>query len=103
MEVHGRDGNKIGTIDRLVLDKMTGEVAFVVLSSGGFLGLGQAYHPIPWPAFRYDSRRDGYVVAIDKRLLEGSPTYRPDTAPVFDEVYGQRVREYYRASLDGAS
>lgn len=96
--VHGRDGDKLGTIDKLILDERTGQVAYVILSTGGFLGLGQSYHPVPWAAFRYEPKQEGYVVAIDKRLLEGAPSYRPDSAPVFDNAYGQRVTDYYRVS-----
>ncbi|HIQ17032.1 MAG TPA: PRC-barrel domain containing protein [Novosphingobium capsulatum] len=96
--VHGRDGDALGTIARLVLDARTGQVAYVILSSGGFLGLGQSYHPVPWSAFRYDDLEGGYVAAIDKRLLEGAPSFRPDSAPVFDETYGRRVTDYYRTA-----
>ncbi|AMK23181.1 MULTISPECIES: PRC-barrel domain-containing protein [Sphingomonadaceae] len=103
MAVHGRDGDKLGTIDKLVLDKRTGQVAYVILSSGGFLGLGQSYHPIPWATFRYEEKQDSYAVAIDKRLLEGAPSFRPDSAPVFDESYGRRVTDYYRLPPDGAA
>ena len=102
MAIRGRGGDKLGTIDRLILDKRTGQAAFVILSSGGFLGLGQSYHPLPWSAFRYDEKQDGYVVSIDKRLLEGAPGYRPDSAPLFDQAYGQRVTEYYRRALESA-
>lgn len=94
--VHGRDGDKLGTVDKLILDERTGQVAYVILSTGGFLGLGQSYHPVPWPAFRYDEAQGGYVAAIDKRLLEGAPSFRPDSAPVFDEGYGRRVTDYFR-------
>lgn len=94
--VHGRDGDKLGTVDKLILDERTGQVAYVILSTGGFLGLGQSYHPIPWAAFRYDEKRGGYAAAIDKRLLEGAPSFRPDSAPVFDEAYGRRVTDYYQ-------
>jgi len=94
--VHGRDGDKLGTVDKLILDERTGQVAYVILSTGGFLGLGQSYHPVPWPAFRYDETQGGYVAAIDKRLLEGAPSFRPDSAPVFDEAYGRRVTDYFR-------
>ncbi len=96
--VHGRDGDKLGTIAKLILDERTGQIAYVILSSGGFLGLGQSYHPIPWSAFRYDETEGGYVAAIDKRLLEGAPSFRPDSAPVFDETYGRRVTDYYRTA-----
>ncbi|MET0248545.1 MAG: PRC-barrel domain-containing protein [Sphingobium sp.] len=93
--VYGRDGDKLGTIDKLILDERTGQVAYIILSTGGFLGLGQSYHPVPWSAFRYDETQGGYAAAIDKRLLEGAPSFRPDSAPVFDEAYGQRVTDYF--------
>jgi len=96
--VHGRDGDKLGTVDKLILDERTGQIAYVILSTGGFLGLGQSYHPIPWSAFRYDEAQGGYAAAIDKRLLEGAPSFRPDSAPVFDDAYGRRVTDYFRLS-----
>jgi sporulation protein YlmC with PRC-barrel domain len=100
--VHGTDvwdraGDKIGTIEKLMIDKRSGQVAYVILTSGGFLALGQSYHPVPWSMFRYDEAFDGYSVAIDKQLLDGAPSYRPDTAPTFDEAYGNRVTEYYES------
>ena len=93
-----RDGDKLGVVDKLIFDERTGHIAYVILSSGGFLGLGQSYHPIPWSVFLHDDKHEGFSVAIDKRLLEGAPSYRPDTAPHFDDAYGQRVTDYYRLS-----
>lgn len=100
--VHGREGDKLGTIDKLIIDERTGQVAYVILSTGGFLGLGQSYHPIPWPTFHYDDKQGGYTADLDKRLLEGAPSFRPDSAPVFDEAYGARVTEYYRPPIANA-
>jgi len=94
--VFGRDGDKIGTVYNFMVDKRTGQVAYVVISTGGFLGLGQAYHPLPWTAFTYDEDKGGYLIQFDKRMLEGGPSFRPDTAPVFDEAYGKRVNDYYQ-------
>jgi sporulation protein YlmC with PRC-barrel domain len=103
--VFGRDGDRLGTVDELILDKGTGEVTFVILTSGGFLALGQSYHPIPWSVFRYDAKHDRYTVAVDKRLLDGAPSYRSDSTPIFDAAYGKRVTDYYRvpSSLDGTN
>lgn len=96
LAVHSRDGDKLGTIDQIILDKQSGRIAFVILSTGGFLGLGQSYHPVPWHALRYDSQRGGYAAAIDRRLLLGAPSYRPESAPLFDDAYGRRVNDYYK-------
>jgi hypothetical protein len=93
--VYGRDGKKIGTVHSFIVDKLSGQVAYAVLSFGGFLGLGQKYHPLPWDSLTYDLDREGYVVNVDKAMLDGSPSYRPDDAPEFDEAYGERVSTYY--------
>ncbi len=94
--VYGTDGGKIGAIHNLMVDKRSGQVAYVVLSTGGFLGLGQAYHPLPWSALKYDERQEGYVLQISSDRLAGGPSFRPDTAPDFDDGYGRRIDDYYR-------
>lgn len=96
--VYGRDGQKVGTVHSFMVDKLSGQVAYAVLSFGGFLGLGQSYHPLPWGSLTYDLDREGYVVNVDKTMLEGSPSYRPDDAPEFDDAYGERISTYYGAS-----
>ncbi|PTQ12386.1 photosystem reaction center subunit H [Sphingomonas oleivorans] len=98
--VHARDGRKLGTIHSFIVDKLTGQIAFAVLSIGGFLGLGQKYHPLPWELLAYDEFKDGYVVNVDLERLHGSPSYRPDDAPQFDEAYGQRIAAYYANSSE---
>ena len=95
-KVFDDDGGKLGTVHNFMVDKRTGQVAYVVLSTGGFLGLGQAYHPVPWSLLSYDEERGGYVVQITTSMLSGGPSYRPDTAPDFDDQYGRRIDDYYR-------
>ena len=94
--VYNRQGERLGTVASFMVDKRTGQVAYVVLSTGGFLGLGQAYHPVPWSLLSYDEERGGYVVQITTSMLSGGPSYRPDTAPNFDDQYGRRIDDYYR-------
>ena len=52
--VMDRDGVKIGTIERVMIDKLSGQVAYAVMSFGGFLGIGEKYHPIPWEVLNYN-------------------------------------------------
>lgn len=99
IKVFGRDGSRIGVVNTFVLDKNRGQVVLVIVSSGGFLGLGQAYHPLPWAAFSFDEERGGYVVLLDKAMLDGGPTFRPDSRPTFEEGYVLRVNEYYRPMI----
>ncbi|PTQ10019.1 photosystem reaction center subunit H [Sphingomonas oleivorans] len=96
--VYARDGHKLGTVRSFIIDRISGQIVFVVMSVGGFLGLGQKYHPLPWDMLAYDEFKDGYVINFDLDMLHGSPSYRPDDAPEFDEAYGQRIATYYMPS-----
>ena len=82
--VFDEGGGKLGTVHNFMVDKHSGQVAYVVLSTGGFLGLGQAYHPVPWQLVKYDEERGGYVLQVTSSMLSGGPSYRPDTAPEFE-------------------
>ncbi|MCW5771160.1 MAG: PRC-barrel domain-containing protein, partial [Rhodospirillaceae bacterium] len=66
-DVYNTEGQHIGTIEHIMLDKVTGQTAYAVMSFGGFLGIGEKYHPLPWQALHYDTEKGGYVVAIDKK------------------------------------
>ena len=94
--VYDPAGGKIGTVYNFMVQKRSGQVEYVVVSTGGFLGLGQAYHPLPWSLFKYDEGQGGYVVEITKEMLAGGPSFRPDTAPEFNDGYGRRVDDYYK-------
>ena len=54
--VYGTDDQKIGTVQRVMIDKISGKVAFAVISFGGFLGMGEDHYPMPW-ASRHQSWR----------------------------------------------
>ncbi len=62
--VRRSDGQRIGTIQRLMIDKATGRVAYAVLSFGGFLGIGQKHIPIPWSRLHYDPRLAAYEIDV---------------------------------------
>ena len=70
-------GEELGSIDHLVIDKRSGVISYAVMGFGGFLGLGEDHHPIPWKKLHYDTRLGGYVTDITKAQLEGAPA-RPD-------------------------
>jgi hypothetical protein len=65
------------------------------MSFGGFLGMGESYHPVPWDALDYDTAKGGYVVAIDKSKLKDAPSYEADRPPAYDADFGQGVYSYY--------
>lgn len=72
-EVFGRDGRRLGTVHNFMVDKVTGRVAYAVMAFGGFLGLGERLHPLPWEALTYDPARGGYVVDLDRAGLDAGP------------------------------
>jgi hypothetical protein len=73
--VYNRQGETLGSVYALMLNKLNGRVAYAVMSFGGFLGIGESYHPLPWRVLSYDTGLNGYVVDIDRNRLENAPHY----------------------------
>lgn len=71
--VYSRNGDNIGEIDHIAIDKESGKVAYCDMSFGGFLGLGEDHYTIPWGALHYDTRLDGFVTSVTKEQVEGAP------------------------------
>ena len=89
-------GEKLGSIENVMIDKRSGKVAYAVMSFGGFLGIGHRHHPLPWGMLKYDTNLNGYVVNLDKQMLEKAPTYADDErVDLADEEYGRRLHDYY--------
>ncbi len=93
-------GDKLGTIHSVMIHKRTGQVAYALLSFGGFLGVPSRVHPIPWEKLAYDTGRNGYVVELTRETLADAPTLSLDSserpsARGFDEaLFG-----YYGATM----
>ncbi len=95
--VYGADDRKIGTVQRIMIDKISGKVAYAVISFGGFLGMGEDYYPMPWPTLKYDTRLDGYRAAVTEDQLKGAPKY--SQAQDWDwsnRENDRRVYDYYK-------
>jgi PRC-barrel domain len=73
--VYGMDRNKIGAIERVMIDKVSGRVSYAVLGFGGFLGLGHDHYPLPWQSLKYDTALGGYVTGITAKELRDAPHY----------------------------
>ena len=67
------DGNRIGKVEDIVLDKLSNNIMFAVVSFGGFLGIGEKYHPIPWDLLDYDEGFGAYVIGLTKADLKSAP------------------------------
>lgn len=94
MQVRSRDGDKIGSVHAMMVNKRTGHTLYVVLTIGGFLGMGRAYYPLPFSLLQFDPVNDTYIVTIDRRVLEGGPSWAANP-PEFDQAYADRVSKYY--------
>lgn len=94
--VYNRKGESLGSIDDVMIDKRSGQVSYAIMSFGGFLGMGESYHPLPWQVLDYDERQGGYVVDLDKDRLKAAPSYERDAAPDWESgEYGRKVDDYY--------
>jgi len=97
--VYNRQGERLGSVHSLMIDKYTGQVAYAVMSFGGFLGIGDSYHPLPWSVLDYDTRMGGYVVDLDRASLEKAPSYTGSQGANWDDQsWGSSINDYYKAS-----
>jgi PRC-barrel domain len=87
--VYDPSGSHIGTIKRLMIEKISGKVAYAVMSFGGFLGMGADEHTIPWNKLNYDTSLGGYRTDITEEQLRGAPTFYRDR----DYDWSDRDRE----------
>ncbi len=72
--VYDRDGKHVGTIDHLVIEKVSGRVVYAVASFGGFLGLGEHLHTIPWEKLHYDPKLYAYRTEVTEAELQDAPS-----------------------------
>lgn len=97
--VYDPRGTNIGSIKRLMIEKLSGKVAYAVLSFGGFLGIGEEEHTIPWSKLDYDTSLGGYRTDITEEQLRGAPSfYRDRDYDWSDRRREQELHDYWRAS-----
>ena len=91
-------GNKIGTIEDVILDKQSNSIMFAVVGFGGFLGMAEKYHPIPWSALEYDPADNAYSVSYTKEQLQAAPSGSIDELTRDDGMqFRDRTYDYYKA------
>ena len=90
-------GQKIGQVEDVVLDKQSNSIMFAVVGFGGFLGMAEKYHPIPWSSLDYDETRNAYVVEYTKDQLKAAPAGSIDELTKSDGIsYRDRAYDYYK-------
>jgi hypothetical protein len=94
--VYGPDEKQIGSIERVMIDKRSGNVSYAVLSFGGFLGIGDDHYPLPWESLKYDTTLGGYRTGITEKQLTGAPKYGTDNEWNWEDQGRTRaVNDYY--------
>jgi hypothetical protein len=95
--VYNTAREKIGSIQDIMLDKMSNGIMFAVIGFGGFLGIGEKYHAIPWASLDYDEDMGGYVVPFSKEQLKAAPAYSIDELTGADgEMARDASYNYYK-------
>lgn len=97
--VYGADRREIGSVERVMIDKVSGQVKYAVLSFGGFLGMGNDYYPLPWQSLRYDQSLGGYVTNITEAKLKSAPKYSDENSWDWSDQSASRVNKYYESSF----
>jgi PRC-barrel domain len=94
--VYRPNGDSIGQIERVMIDKLSGKVAYAVMSFGGFLGMGEDYYPLPWSVLTYNPSLGGYEVNITEQQLKNAPKYsRHESWDWADRARTEKVSHFY--------
>jgi PRC-barrel domain len=94
--VYGADEERIGSIERVMIDKVSGRVSYAVLSFGGFLGIGDDHYPLPWPSLKYNTKLGGYQTMIPADRIQKAPRYAEEADWNWSDVSRARsVNDYY--------
>jgi hypothetical protein len=96
--VHNLAGDEFDIVDDIMIDIVSGRAVYAVMSFGGFLGMGEKYHPLRWATLNCDMQRGGYVVDLDKRLLEGALNYDRRSEFEWTPGYGRKIESYYKVT-----
>src|SRR5215510_8857233 len=91
-------GQKIGTVEDIVLDKLSNNIVYAVVGFGGFLGMNEKFHPVPWSALDYVESENSYVVPFTREQLQSAPSDSLEALTRNDGAakYATRVEEYYK-------
>jgi sporulation protein YlmC with PRC-barrel domain len=91
-------GDKIGEVEDIVLDKLSNNIMLAIVSFGGFLGIAEKYHPVPWSSLKYDKSRDSYVVDFTREQLEAAPAASLEELTRGDgQAFRNKAYDYYKA------
>jgi sporulation protein YlmC with PRC-barrel domain len=92
-------GDDLGKIEAIMLDVTSGQIAYAVLSFGGFLGMGTKFFALPWGALTLDAVEKRFVLDATKEKLENAEGFDKDSWPsMADSAWAARIHAYYNVS-----
>jgi hypothetical protein len=100
-KVRRPNGETLGEIMRVMIDKRSGQVAYAVMSFGGFLGIGSDFYPLPWDRLTYNPRLDAYELDITEEQLRKAPKFAKSAAGNWSADEGRRISDYYNLPMSG--
>ena len=97
-QVQNSAGEDLGKVDEIMIDILSGKVAYAVLSFGGFLGMGNKLFAVPWSRLRLDEDKQHFILDVDRKKLKNAPGFDKDNWPdMADTSWGTRIFSYYGA------
>ena len=94
--VYRSNGERVGEIKRIMIDKISGKVAYAVMSFGGFMGIGEDYYPLPWSLLSYNPELEGYEVNLSESQLKNAPRYsKHENWDWSDRAREKTIYDYY--------
>lgn len=97
--VYSREGERLGIINSVMIDKRSGQVEYVVVGFGGLFGLGGEHHPLPWQVLTYEPARHGYIAHLGKEALGKAPSYTDEKEAPYDPAFERALYSYYGLPL----
>lgn len=95
MDVVNREGEKVGDVEDIVLDQK-GNVTYAVVSTGGFLGVGDKLHAVPWRSLQTNTGTDKFLLDVDREKLRKAPGFDQSSFPdVNDPKWSNENRKYF--------
>jgi sporulation protein YlmC with PRC-barrel domain len=96
-KVYSADDVDVGSIKDIMLDVSSGRIAYAVLSSGGFLGIGGKFLAVPWNALTLDTDRKAFILNIPADVVKNAPGFDKDHWPTFaDTEWATSVHSHYK-------
>ena len=97
--VRRSNGDKLGMIQRVMIDKRSGKVAYAVMTFGGFLGIGDEHRALPWNVLRYNEGLDAYELDVTENQLRNAPVLVTGWDPgEIGRDWERNIHDYYQAS-----